>query len=210
MPPLHRRDRDEPDRTEVRLGSMPALRSLAQMGLSGLQKEPLGRRAPVRLRIPPGVLRAIAAAFRGRPERVPQLRPGAVRSSTWIACRSLPRTLPARNGVSKIKAEAGGYRQGPACLRDSTVGWPAGVRPRGHRGMEPAGRPGIARYSGSLVRFVEGLAPCRGIGCEGPEAGKDRCSRCPGPVPSEPGHRCGPARGSCRVETHAARHPHVT
>ena len=42
VPALRRGDRDEPDRAEVRLGAVPALRGVAQMGLPGLQDQSLG------------------------------------------------------------------------------------------------------------------------------------------------------------------------
>ena len=43
VPALHGRDRDEPDCTKVRLGAVPALRGVAQVGLPGVQVQSLGR-----------------------------------------------------------------------------------------------------------------------------------------------------------------------
>ena len=69
LPSLLGSDRDEPGGTEIQHSAVPALRSVAQVGLPGLQTQPLGRRASLRLWVSPG---ARANRWRGtsmRPSR---------------------------------------------------------------------------------------------------------------------------------------------
>ena len=126
VPALRGGDRDEPGGAEVRLGTVPALRGVAQMGLPGLQGQSLGRRAAMRLRVPAGVLRAAGAAFRGCAERLSQLRSGDGHSSTSIACRSLPRTFPAPGMASPRSGRGRRISPGSSSLtrpRGRAAGW---------------------------------------------------------------------------------------
>ena len=104
LPALRGSDRDEPGGAEGRLGAVPALRGVAQVGLPGLQAQPLGRRAAVRLRVPPGAARAAACGISRRLST-------RFATSTWTRALEhlervqefAPNLAGARNGIAKIR-----------------------------------------------------------------------------------------------------------
>ena len=96
------------------------------------KQQSLGRRAAVRLRIPPGAVRAAGAAFRGGSERLSQLRTetGTRAPGTGAGVCTEPRRR--RNGIAKIRQRQAGYRTRPAWLtrqRGPAAGWSPPARP---------------------------------------------------------------------------------
>ena len=200
LPALRGRDRDEPGGTQGRLGAVPALRGVAEMGLPGLPSATSGSTSAD---APAGSDRHFASRWCGISRR-PRTR---FATSTWRRALEhldrvqefAPNLAGARNGVAKIRQRQADIARVQLAYQTARAGGRLVIRPRGDRGLEPAGRPGIARPSGGLVRAVPGLAPRRGAGGPSAEPRADRPAGRASPLSPEPGHRRRPARGPGRA-----------
>ena len=152
VPALRGRDRDEPGGAKGRLGAVPALRGVAQVGLPGLQAQPLGRRAAVRVRLPQALREPVVRHFEAAQHAFRNFDlTGALEHLDRVQ-EFAPNLAGARNGIAKVRQRQADITRVQARLRDGAGRRPAGSRPRGGRGLEPTGRPGIARAPGRLVR----------------------------------------------------------
>ena len=172
---------------------MPALRGVAQVGLPGLQAQPWVDERRCACGFRQALREPLVRHFEAAQQRFSQLRSGPGARAPGGRVQEFAPNLAGRgtgsprSGRGRPISPASSWptrRRGPAA---------AGLRPRGGRGLEPAGRPGITRAPGRLVRAGPGLHRAETLAA-GPGTWNGPILGGAGSLSPEPGHRRRPAR----------------